>query len=159
MSERQLRKKYSFSAHGKRLVLIKRPYESEAHVLCKAAAFALYLPGYPRLLVEVKVGQRYKPDLVQLDRRGMPEFWGECGSVGKSKVEDLLRKFRGTKFAFLKCGGRNDQFVELVRNALEGLNRSAPVDMIFLPELREHVGTAGNVDISFEDCDMIRLNG
>ncbi|MBD3296564.1 MAG: hypothetical protein GF392_04285 [Candidatus Omnitrophica bacterium] len=158
MPERQLRKKYSFTAHGKHLVLIKRPFESEEHVLCKAVAFALYLPDYPGLMVEVKVGHRYKPDLVQLDRYGRPEFWGECGVVGKHKLVNLLKKFRNTRFAFMKWGDPPHQFTEMVEEAVRGKKRNAPVDIVRVPgDVAGHASETGDIDIGFGDCEVYKV--
>ena len=65
--ELELRRKYTLRAHGKQMVFIKKSFESRTHVLTKAFLWALYLPDYPDLAVEVPVGGRYKPDLVQFD--------------------------------------------------------------------------------------------
>jgi len=63
--ELELRRKFTMRAHGKQKVFIKKSFESRIHVLTKAFLWALYLPVYPELSVEVPVGGRYKPDLVQ----------------------------------------------------------------------------------------------
>ncbi len=57
------------------MIFAKKPFESDYHVLSKAALYGLYIRSYPRLLVDVPVGDRYRPDLVQLDGRGVPQFW------------------------------------------------------------------------------------
>jgi hypothetical protein len=44
--------------------------------------WALYLPLYPNLSVEIGVGDRYKPDVVALGEDGRPLFWAEAGQVG-----------------------------------------------------------------------------
>jgi hypothetical protein len=36
----------------------------------KALLWALYLPIYPKLSVEIAIGDRYRPDVVELDLRG-----------------------------------------------------------------------------------------
>ena len=69
--ELALRRKYTMRAHGKQMVFIKKSLESRIHVLTKAFLWALYLPDYPDLAVEVPVGGRYKPDLVQFDVKGL----------------------------------------------------------------------------------------
>ena len=66
-TEIELRRKYTLRAHGHQMVFIKKSFESSIHVLTKAFLWALYLPDYPNLAVEVPVGGRYKPDLVQFD--------------------------------------------------------------------------------------------
>lgn len=70
MSERYLCRKLTFQAHGRTLVLVKRRSEKLEHPLMMALLWALYLPQYPDLRVEVPIGLRYKPELVQLDDQG-----------------------------------------------------------------------------------------
>ena len=72
MSDLPLRRKWTLRAHGNQVVLVKKPGESGEHVIMKALLWALYLPLYPDLTVEVPVGDRYKPDLVSLDAQGRP---------------------------------------------------------------------------------------
>jgi hypothetical protein len=48
-----LRRKWTFKAHGKQVVFVRRPIESSEHVLMKALLWALYLPDYPSLSVEI----------------------------------------------------------------------------------------------------------
>ena len=59
-----LRRKWTFKAHGKQIVLVKKRNEQSRHVLMKAFLWALYLPSFPRLTVEVGIGERFKPDVV-----------------------------------------------------------------------------------------------
>ena len=48
------------------------------------------LPRFPRgviiPVVEIRVGDRYKPDVVSLDGQGQPRFWGEAGRVGSAAI-------------------------------------------------------------------------
>ena len=67
-----LRRKWTLRAGDRQVVLIKKPYESTEHVVMKALLWALYLPDYPDLTVEVGVGDRYKPDVVALDSHPPP---------------------------------------------------------------------------------------
>jgi hypothetical protein len=87
----KLRRKWTFSAHGKQMVFIKKSFESEIHVLSRAFHWALFLPAYPDLSVEIQIGDRYKPDLVQYDDSREPVFWGEAGRVSLRKMQALLR--------------------------------------------------------------------
>ena len=91
-----LPRKLTFRAHGRKLVLVKRPWESERHVLLKALVFALYVPSYPDLVVERAIGHRYKPDLVQLDLGGRPAFRAECGETARDKLVLLARAIPAT---------------------------------------------------------------
>ena len=81
-----LRRKYALKAHGRRIVLIKKAYERHSHVMMKAFLWALYLPIYPDMLLEIYVNDRYKPDVVDLDDLNIPKFWGEAGRLGLNKI-------------------------------------------------------------------------
>ena len=81
-----LRRKWTLRSHGRQVVFIKQKNESSAHVIMKALLWALYLPAYPDLAVEVAIGDRFKPDVVQLDAAQSPVFWGEAGQVSERKM-------------------------------------------------------------------------
>ena len=98
----KLRRKWTMRAHGKQVVFIKKPYESDIHVLTKAFIWALFLPDYPHLVVEIQAGGRYKPDLVQFGENGEPVFWGEAGQVSLKKMQDLVKRYRNTHLVFAK---------------------------------------------------------
>ncbi len=131
-----LRRKLTVRAHGRSLVLIKRPIESAEHVLQKALLWALYLPQYPDLRVEVQLPtpSRYKPDLLALDAQQQPSFWAECGVVGIEKLQFVLNRYRRTHFVFSKWETRLDQFAELIEQVLQKSHRSAPVELLGIPE-------------------------
>jgi hypothetical protein len=57
--------------------------------MLKALLWALCLPNYPDLTVEVSVGDRPKPDVVALDWQGLPRFWGEAGDVSVAKIRSF----------------------------------------------------------------------
>ena len=158
MTDRALRRKLTFRAHGATLVLIKRPAESAEHVLQKALVWALYLPAYPDLRVEVPLPgpERYKPDLLSLDGE-RPRFWGECGVVSVAKLNDLLRRYRTTSFLFSKWNMPVDPFAALIERALKGLRRSAPVELICFPaDAARHVGEDGEIRITQRDVERRR---
>jgi hypothetical protein len=69
----------------RKLVLVNRPAESARHVLLKALVYALYLPAYPNLAVELPIGDRYRPDLVALGavRPVAPSWYACCGCSRK----------------------------------------------------------------------------
>jgi hypothetical protein len=67
-----LRRKRTFRAHGKQIVLVKKRNEHSAHVFMKAFLRALYLLRFPHLSVEIRIGGRCKPDVVALDPGG---YW------------------------------------------------------------------------------------
>jgi hypothetical protein len=61
-----LPRKWTLHAHGQRNVFVKGDRESTEHVLMKIFIWALYLPEYPKLYVETRIGDKYKPDVVQM---------------------------------------------------------------------------------------------
>lgn len=95
MDELRLRRKWTLRAHGRQVVFVKKPVESTEHVVMKALIWALYLPQYPDLIVEIPVGDKYKPDVVSLDAQGEPVFWGEAGDV--STARRYVRSRGGTR--------------------------------------------------------------
>lgn len=154
-----LRKKWTFRAHGQQVVFVKNPIERVEHVLMKAFIWALYLPQYPDLRVEVHIGERFKPDVVQL-HNGTPLFWGEAGAVGKQKIHKLVRKFRGTHFAMGKWGKDLRPFEELVQRELRGVKRAAPIDLICFGEdsAERFIAPSGDISISFDDLEYLTLD-
>ena len=132
----RLRRKLTVRAHGRTLVLVKRAEESGEHVVQKALLWLRYLPRYPGLRVEQHLPgpSRYKPDLYALDATGQrPVFWGECGVVSADKLRTLVRTHPDCHFAFSKWATRLDLFAALVDDALAGLKRTAPVELIGFP--------------------------
>ena len=154
-----LRRKWTLCAHGRKVVFVKKPYESQAHVLMKALLWALYLPAYPDLTVEIAVGDRYKPDVVALDARGEPVFWGEAGDVTTAKIRSLARRYRDTHFALAKWDVRLEPYAAIVADALAGLNRRAPFDLIRFPDdcADRFVDDAGAIRLSHTDLAWMRL--
>jgi hypothetical protein len=132
----RLRRKLTVRARGRTLVLVKRPEESGEHVVQKALLWLRYLPAYPELRVEqhLPFPSRYKPDLYALDDTGQrPVFWGECGVTSAEKLRAVLRAHPGCHFVFSKWATRTDLFAALVDDALDGVRRSAPVELIGFP--------------------------
>jgi hypothetical protein len=154
-----LRRKWTLRAHGQQVVFVKRPVESTRHVLMKAFLWALYLPIWPTLLVEVPIGGRYKPDLVALDPYGQPLFWGECGHVGFDKLETIVRKHPTTHFALARWSQPLSPVVALVERALgdgktrRGKARSAPCDVLVFPDDagERFIDREGRIRVTFED--------
>ena len=56
--ELELRRKWTFRAHGKQMVFFKKSFESDIHVLTKAFLWALFLPDYPDVSVEIRIGDK-----------------------------------------------------------------------------------------------------
>jgi len=154
-----LRRKLTVRAHGQSLVLVKRPIESAEHVIQKALLWALYLPSYPQMRVEVPLSQpsRYKPDVLALDDRAEPIFWGECGEVAVEKLQFLLSRYRRTYFVFSKWDIRLDPFADLIVKALKQSRRAAPVELIgFRPSAIERIQPDGRITVTDEDYELRR---
>ncbi|MDX1420203.1 MAG: hypothetical protein R3181_09570 [Rubricoccaceae bacterium] len=158
-----LRRKLTLRAAGRggpqKVVFVKKPVESLEHVLMKAFLWALYLPDYPALSIEVPIGDRYKPDLVQLNARGEPLFWGESGRVGLEKVRSLTRRFPDTHFAVAKWAERLDPHVALVEGALGDRPRRAPFDLLAFPPdaATRFIADDGTITVAFDDVERVRL--
>ena len=155
-----LRRKCTFRSNGKQIVLVKKHYEKSAHVLMKAFLWSLYLPRYPNLTVEIPVSDRYKPDVVALDQVGVPIFWGEAGSIGTGKIRSLLRRYRYTHFAMAKWNSPLDSLFEIVTDALGGVKRDAPVDLLKFPEDSEaqFIDEDGQIRIVLDYLDWLRID-
>jgi len=154
-----LRRKLTLRARGEKVVFVKQRHERIEHVWMKAFLWALYLPQYPGLAVEVKIGDKYKPDVVKMDlRRGRPVFWGEAGQVGPGKIESLVRRYPETHFAMAKWDTRLAPFVEIVEAAVADVDRDAPFDLIRFPEdAGSRFIADGRIEIDFPDVNWTRI--
>jgi len=157
--ERMLPRKWTLRAYDRRVVFIKRRHERTEHVVMKALLWALYLPRYPDLSVEVSIGDRYKPDVVAVDAFGRPLFWGEAGEIGVAKIRSLARRYRRTHFAIAKWDTRLDPFIAIVEGALAGLRREAPFDLISFPadSAERFIDDEGRIHIRHADVEWVRL--
>jgi uncharacterized protein YaeQ len=154
-----LPRKWTLRAGDRQVVLVKKPYESTEHVVMKALLWAIYLPDYPELAVEVPVGDRYKPDVVALDAHGQVRFWGEAGDVGVAKIRSLARRYRGTHFALAKWNTRLEPVVAVVMDAMAGLERRATLDLLAFPadSAERFIDDHGQIRIVRQDLDWVRL--
>ena len=154
----ELRRKWTFRAHGKQMVFIKKSFESDIHVLTKAFLWALFLPDYPELSVEIRVGDRYKPDLVQTSDNGVPVFWGEAGRVGQKKIHDLVYRYRSTHLVFAKWNMKLEPFEKIIKKETGSIDRSAPVEFISIPADGDErfIGSDGTIRIAFKDVNRLR---
>ncbi len=153
-----MRRKWTVRAHGRQIVLIKRPIESVRHVLMKAFLWALYLPEYADATVEVAVGGRYKPDVISMAEPG-PRFWGEAGHVSQHKLEHIARRHRNTHLALARWDTRLDSVVALVRRAIDGVERGAPFDVLIFPadSAERFVDERGEIRLTHDDLVWQRL--
>lgn len=152
-------RKRMLHAHGKHVVFVKGNLESAEHVLMKAFIWALYLPQYPALTVEIFIGDKYKPDVVMMDAEGRPIFWGESGQVAEKKIESLGRRYRDTHFVIAKWNQNLVPLIAQVQNALTGLQRSAPIDLVRIPDNapERFIDADGNVTIMHADVEWARI--
>jgi hypothetical protein len=152
MNDLHLRRKLTFHAHNRTLVLVKRSNEKIEHRLMMALLWALYLPRYPDLRIDIPIGARYRPDLVQLDIAGRPVFWGEAGEVGAEKLRLLCARYRETHLVFAKWASNLQPFAALIEAALRGARRSAPVELIgFDADAARFVDATGGIAIGLDD--------
>ena len=96
--------------------LWQRVGESYEHVLMKALGYAMFVRNYPMLEIEVKVGLRYKPDLIARNPAGEFLFWGEAGANSLRKTAWLLKHTRTEKLVLFKIGQNSvKQLIEQLR--------------------------------------------
>ena len=158
-SDLLLRRTLTLRAHGRKRVFVKRAGESAEHVVGKALLWALYLPQYPDLAVEVGVGHRFKPDVVALGPDGVPAFWGEAGVASANKLRALGRRFADTHFAHITWRTSLAQAETFVRAALKGARRRAPFDVLVfsLDAALGLIAEDGTVTASFTDVPHVRI--
>lgn len=155
-----LRRKLTLRTGDDQIVFVKHREERIEHVWMKAFLWALYLPSYPNLAVEVSVGDRYKPDVVGMDDlRGRPVFWGEAGRVGSDKITDLIQRYPRTHLAIGKWDTALAPFVETVEDAVHGAKRESPVDLLRFPSDAEQrfVNDRGRVSLQITDVTWVRV--
>ncbi len=159
------RRRWKLYAHNQHIVVKYGMGERLVHPLMKAYLWALYLPDYPSASIEIRIGDKYKPDVIAFasqpavyEVNPQPLFWGEAGRTGKDKIHSIVKRFPDTHFAMSKWDARLDPYVDLVSEALKDVTRNAPFDIISFPEAtKECVDNDGNITIGFEDIDWIRL--
>lgn len=153
MSDLELRRKLTLRAHGRQVVFVKRPIEHSRHVLMKAFIWALYLPDYPDLGVEIDIGDRYRPDVVSLGADGRPRFWGEAGEVGRDKIRALARRFRDTHLCIARWDERLSPLAATVGDAVGDARRTAPFDLLRIPAdaPERFIAPDGEITISHAD--------
>ena len=157
---RHLRRKLTLRAHGEQIVLVKRSQERIEHVWMKAFLWALYLPDYPDLDVEVDIGDKYKPDVVAMDQhRGRPQFWVEAGDVHPDKTDHLVTHNAGTHLALGKWDQSLDSVRTTVERAVHTTERTAPIDLFrFPPDSGERfVDDKGQITVSRDDLTWVRV--
>ena len=159
-SDLMLPRKWTLRARGQQVVFVKKRNEKSSHVVMKALLWALYLEPYPDLAVEIRIGDRFKPDVVSLDERGEPRFWGESGQVGVRKLASIFKRFPRTHFAIAKWNTSLRPHADIIEGALKGMRRTAAVDLLRFDEesVEQFVDERGEITLSFADVEMVRFD-
>ena len=159
-------RKWQLTAHNQRNVFIWGRQERSAHTLMKAFLWALYLPQYPQMSVEIRIGDHYKPDVVAMPQTpsiysttNAPLFWGESGQVGRDKIYELVRRYPATHFAIAKWDSALRPYVQLVEAALEGVEREAPFDLLTFPadSVERFIDKRGNITLNHAKLNWVRM--
>ena len=155
-----LRRKWTLKACGQQVVFVKNSNEKSSHVLMKALLWAIYLPDYPNLSIEIKIGDRYKPDVVALDLNQQPIFWGEAGQVSGRKLQSLFKRYPETYFAIGKWNQWLDPHRSIIEKAMKGAKRTAPCDLISFPadSAARFVDESGQIELSRTDLLWTRID-
>jgi hypothetical protein len=115
---------HSFIIAEQSLRLWQNRGESYEHVLMKALGFAMFIAEYPDLQVEVKVGLRYKPDLVSRAADGSFDLWGECGINSVRKTNWILKHASARLLVLFKIGQNSERLVHQLREMIPEKYRS-----------------------------------
>lgn len=155
-----LRRTWTLRAHGRQVVFIKKRQESREHVIMKALLWALYLPDSPQLQIELSIGDRYRPDVVQLDPTGHSCFWGKAGQVGLAKIGRLVRRYPSGHLAFARWATRLEPLLSVVAKALANVRRSAPFDLVSFPadSAERFIDGNGTIRLTHADLNWRRLS-
>ena len=115
---------HDFTLAGRRTRLWQRSGESYEHVLMKALGYAMFVPSFPNLEIETKVGLRYKPDLIAFGENGDFAFWGECGQNAIRKTHWILKHTRTEKMVLFKIGFNSESLIKQLRDEIPAKYRS-----------------------------------
>ena len=113
----------------------------------KALGYAMFVGEYPRLLIEQRVGLRYKPDLVApgggAEAAGARfAFWGECGMVTMRKVAWLLKHGQVARLVLFKTGCSTAALARELREATGERERAGRrLQLVnFVPDIADRAG-------------------
>jgi len=154
------RRHWKLTAHGQTQHFVVGRHERTVHTLMKALLWGLYLPDYPDLKVEIRIDDRYKPDVISMDtRQGKPRFWGESGRVGADKITALTKRYRYTHFALAKWEKHMGNIVRTVDECLTGIKRDAPFDVIIFREddIERFLSDDGELTLSLDQVQHHRF--
>ncbi len=115
---------HDFNLAGNRVRLWQRTGESYEHVLMKALGYAMFIGEFPTIEIEIKVGLRYKPDLIARNAAGDFLFWGEAGSNSIRKTSWLLKHTRLRQLILFKIGRNVTTLIEQLRGEIPAKYRA-----------------------------------
>ncbi len=115
---------HDFNLAGNRIRLWQRNGESYEHILMKALGYAMFIGEFPTMEIEVKVGLRYKPDLIAKDAAGDFLFWGEAGANSIRKTSWLLKHTRTKKLVLFKINQNVAALIEQLREEIPAKYRA-----------------------------------
>lgn len=106
---------HDFFLKNERVRLWQRTGESYEHILMKALGYAMFVGKYPNLEIEIKVGLRYKPDLIAFDEKNDFVFWGECGQNSLRKTHWILKHTRTVQMVLFKIAVNQESLIKQIR--------------------------------------------
>lgn len=109
---------HKFVLAGESVRLWQKRGETYEHILMKALAYAMFVGKYPNLEIEVRVGLRYKPDLISVKPNGAFAFWGECGLNTIRKTAWLLKHSGTEKLVLFKIGFNVEALIKQIRKEI-----------------------------------------
>jgi len=79
--------------------------------------------------------------------------------VGPDKIASLVRRYPDTHFAMAKWDTRLDPFIEIVEEAVADVDRTAPFDLLRLPDGagERRIDDRGRISIEFSDVTWTRI--
>ena len=148
---------------GQKLQLAKAPGESVEHLVLKGLLWALLLQTHPSAcFCEKDLGLRYRPDVVAFDEGNQISWWGECGSVKASKLNDLMEAFPNARISVAKWG-RSDLrgYASNLRSELNvpADGRAVPFELISFPadSIDRFIAADGELTVAFNDLQVVPL--
>lgn len=148
-----------FETAGGKLRLWQAAGESYEHVLMKALAYTIFVSEYPDLQVEVRVGLRYKPDLIAVATDGGFDLWVECGMVSTVKTRWLLKHSSAKRIVVCKIGVGIDQLVKQMRSEIPSKYRLASRLTIynFVSDVRNLTASKQIATVSSDWCTVTQV--
>ncbi len=115
---------HNFNLAGESVRLWQRTGESYEHILMKALGYTMFAGQFPTMEIEVKIGLRYKPDLIARNIAGDFLFWGEAGANSIRKTSWILKHTRTKKLVLFKIGRNVATLIEELREEIPAKYRA-----------------------------------